>query len=76
MRKAGLWFVAACVGFTVLLAVSRAVDLLFGSITGPLAVAYLFTLPLVFSFTTAWVVTWLESISRPSGRSRFGSRAH
>jgi hypothetical protein len=76
MRRAGLWLVAVCVGFTASMTVSRLVLLSFDRITGPFAVVYVFSLPLVFGFTTAWVVTWLEAISRPAARSRFRSRAH
>jgi hypothetical protein len=76
MRRAGLWLVAVCVGFVALMTVSRVADLWFDRITGPFAVLYVFSLPLVFGFTTAWVVTWLEAISRPSSRSRLRSRAH
>jgi hypothetical protein len=76
MRRAGLWVVALCVGCVALLTVSRVADLWFDRITGPFAVVYVFSLPLVFGFTTAGVVTWLESISRPSSRSRLRSRTH
>ena len=76
MRRAGLWLVALCVGFTVSLVASRLADLWFERITGPGAIVYVLSLPLIFGFTTAWVVTWLEAISRPASRSRFRSRAH
>ena len=76
MRRAGLWIVAVCVGFVVVLVTRTAVSALVGAPQGGAAVAYVFGLPVVFGFTTAWVVTWLEAISRPARRSHVRGRAH
>jgi hypothetical protein len=64
VRRVGLWLVALCVGFTTTMAFSGMVQASFDRITGSLAIIYVFSLPLVFGFTTAWIVTWLEAITR------------
>jgi hypothetical protein len=76
MRRAGLWLVAVCVGCVAVWALQAAVHLRWGTVTGGAAAVYTLGLMAVFGFTTAWVVTWLEAISRPASRSRFRSRAH
>jgi hypothetical protein len=76
MRRAGLWVVAVCVGFVAVWAIQTAVGLRWGTVTGGAAGLYTLGLVVIFGFTTAWVVTWLEAISRPASRSRFESRAH
>lgn len=76
MRRAGLWLVALCVGCVAVGMVRAAVHLWWGTVTGVAAGLSSVGTVLVFGFTTAWVVTWLEAISRPATRSRFRSRAH
>ncbi len=76
MRRVGLWVVAVCVGCVAVWLVQTLVSLRHGVVTGAGAGLYSLGLTVVFGFTTAWVVTWLESISRPARRSRFRSRAH
>jgi hypothetical protein len=76
MRRAGLWLVAVCVGCVAVWLVQALVHLRDGAVSGAAAGLYSLGTVLVFGFTTAWVVTWLESISRPSRGSRLGRRAH
>jgi len=76
MRRAGLWLVAVCVGWVAVWTLRTLVQLRWGTVTGGAAGLYSLALVVVFGFTTAWVVTWLESISRPARGSRLGRRAH
>lgn len=76
MRRAALWVVAICVGCVAATLVQTLVHLRSGAVTGGAAALYSLGLLVIFGFTTAWVVTGLEAISRPTSRSRFRSRAH
>jgi hypothetical protein len=76
MRRAGLWIVAVCVGFVAVWSTQTVADLWWGTVTGGPAALYSLGLTAIFGFTTAWVVTWLESISRPARGSRLGRRTH
>ncbi len=67
---------AVCVGFVAVWTIQTAVSLRWGTVTGGGAGIYSLGLVVVFGFSTAWVVTWLEAISRPSRGSRLGRRAH
>ena len=74
MRRVGLWIVAVCVGYVATLVYKALVFQLFGLVTGVLVLAYGFSLVLVFAWTTAFVVSWLEVVKAPRARSRVTSR--
>lgn len=59
MRRAVLWMVAVCVGFVAAKVLALFVELQFGIVSGGPAIVYGITSLLVFSWTTAAVVTWL-----------------
>jgi hypothetical protein len=52
--------VAICVGYTAVVIYSAVVQQVFGAINGLAALLYIVLGILVFAWTTAWVVSWLE----------------